>query len=216
MKQLWLMGQTAFGQAGNGTQGLRVARLTCQELQGLAHDTAKTFEAEYFGVMEKVLSVELPHTSDRYYLAQAFLTLEPQKDPQDVSRIGGFLTQVASYVNESSLPLIANTLIDNMAAACKGWGDTKVLLPQLEKASETLRQDCSRNKVIEVAGQLTRALANYKENYWLIVSSQGGPRSEIQEKDDSVIVGGVRVAKSDPRSASDLASPQLKSRNEGA
>ncbi len=201
MKQLWTMGQTAFQQAGNGTQGLRMARLTCQELQGLAQDTARTLEAEYFGVMDKVLALELPHTTDRYYLAQAFLTLEAQKDPQDISRIGGFLTHAAGYVQESSLPLVVNTLLDGLAASCKGWGDTKVLLPLIENASRTLQSDCSRNKVIQVAQELTQKLANYKENYWLVVSAQGGPRSEIQERNDSVIVGGVRVAKGRSESA---------------
>lgn len=205
MKQLWLMGQAAMGQAGNGSQCQRVAQLTCQELRGLSQDTAKTLEAEYFSVMDKVLGLNLPHTNDRYYLAQAFLALDAQKDPQDISRIGGFLYHAARNVQESSLPLVTGTLLDNLAAACKGWGDTKVLLPMLEKASLSLKADGSRNNVMKVAQELTNSLANYKENYWLVVSAQGGPRSEIEEKNDAVIVGGVRVAKN--RTEGDGATP---------
>ncbi len=195
MLQLWLVGQAALGQAGSGSQQLRVARLTCEELKAMAQGGGKQMEASYFEAMEKVLGMELPYTNDRIYLAHAFLNQEPNRTPQDIARLGSFLTYVGNYLTEESATRVAQLLIDELTAACKGWGDTKLMLPLLEKASSAMKQDGSRANIVRVGSQLANDLAGYKDNYWLVVSAQGGPRSEVQEKEDSVIVGSVRVAK---------------------
>ncbi len=195
MLQLWLVGQAALGQAGSGSQQLRVARLTCQELKAMAQGGGKQMEASYFEAMEKVLGMELPTTNDRIYLAHAFLNQEPNRTPQDIARLGSFLTYVGNYLSDESATAVARKLFDELTAACKGWGDTRLMLPLLQKASSAIEQDGSRANIVKVGSQLANDLASYKDNYWLVVASQGGPRSEVQEKEDSVIVGSVRVAK---------------------
>ncbi len=195
MLQLWLVGQAALGQSANGTQQLRIARLTCQELVAMARGGGKQMETSYLEVMEKVLGMELAYTNDRTYLAHAFLSQEPHRTPQDIARVGSFLTYVGNYLSEESATRVAGQLLDELATACKGWGDTRLMLPLLEKASSELKQDSSRANIVKLGSQLANDLVSYKDNYWLMVSALGGPRSEVQEKDDSVIVGGVRVTK---------------------
>ncbi|GMU56994.1 MAG: hypothetical protein AMXMBFR33_61400 [Candidatus Xenobia bacterium] len=195
MLQLWLVGQAALGQAGGGSQQLRVARLTCEELKAMARGGGKQMEASYFEAMEKVLGMDLPSTNDRIYLAHAFLNQEPNRTPQDIARLGSFLTYVGNYLSDESATAVARKLFDELMVACKGWGDTRLMLPLLEKASSAIEQDGSRANIVKVGSQLAKDLASYQENYWIVVASQGGPRSEVQEKEDSVIVGSVRVAK---------------------
>ncbi|MEW6284462.1 MAG: hypothetical protein AB1758_37960, partial [Candidatus Eremiobacterota bacterium] len=174
--------------ASNSDQAaVEVSRLCFQELERETPDPAASAT---YGLIGDLVGAPLSYDRDRSLLARTFLSTAQYPDYVGLGILAAAAGSAVDQLSDRGVAEFVPALLSGLETKATAWGDLKVVPPLVQKA----RQDPdSRSAVRQLCEDLTSFCG---EDYWLVLAAQGGPQqSQIEERHDAVIVGGVRVPK---------------------